>query len=166
MVPGLDGMGLGTVRDKAYSFGAPEWTPVSGDWNGDGKSKIGIYKSGIWYLDLNGDGVYSEGVATAYSFRGEAGWKNVTGDWSGSGTTKIGVVNGVGVWYLDYNGNAVWDADSDKTFNFVGMLSNHIPVVGDWNGDNKTEAGYYRMGIWSLDYSGQGIISGSIPFTK
>ena len=33
-------------------------TPVVGDWNGDGKSKIGVYTTnGDWYLDYDGNGV-------------------------------------------------------------------------------------------------------------
>jgi hypothetical protein len=30
--------------------------PVVGDWNRDNTSKIGIYRRGTWYLDLNGNG--------------------------------------------------------------------------------------------------------------
>ena len=32
-------------------------------------------------------------------------------------------------------------------------------MSGDWNGDNKTEIGYYEPGIngtWRLDYNGNG----------
>ena len=30
--------------------------PVVGDWKGDGIPRIGIYRQGSWYLDLNGNG--------------------------------------------------------------------------------------------------------------
>jgi len=33
--------------------------PVVGDWTGGGKAKIGIYREGFWYFDLNGDGIWS-----------------------------------------------------------------------------------------------------------
>ena len=45
--------------DKAYNFGAPGWTPVVGDWNGDGVYKIGVFKDGIWYLDYTGEGTWT-----------------------------------------------------------------------------------------------------------
>jgi len=31
-------------------------TPVLGDWNGDGRTKIGVYLRGFWALDFNGNG--------------------------------------------------------------------------------------------------------------
>ncbi len=31
---------------------------VVGDWNGDGKTKIGIFRNGTWYLDADGNGIY------------------------------------------------------------------------------------------------------------
>ena len=35
--------------------------PVTGDWNGDGTTKIGVFIDGRWFLDLNGNGVWDEG---------------------------------------------------------------------------------------------------------
>jgi hypothetical protein len=132
--------------------------PVVGDWNGDNKDDIGIFRpsSGIWSLDSNGDGVFNSGVNTVYTFRGEAGWAPVVGDWNGSGTTKVGVYKG-DFWYLDWNGNGIWDPGTDM-FYTIQVPTNPIPttVVGDWNGDGKTKVGNYRWGRWSLDYSGEG----------
>ena len=63
-------------------FGASGWTPVVGDWNGDGKgTKIGIYKDGTWYLDWNGNGVWDSGTDKVYTF-GAAGWIPIIGKWS------------------------------------------------------------------------------------
>jgi hypothetical protein len=40
------------------SFGSQGDIPVSGDWNGSGSSKIGVFRpsTGEWFLDLNGNG--------------------------------------------------------------------------------------------------------------
>jgi hypothetical protein len=38
--------------------GAAGDIPVVGDWNGDGLEKIGIFRSGMWYLDFNGNGAW------------------------------------------------------------------------------------------------------------
>ena len=55
--------------DKVYSFGAPGWTPVTGDWNGDGRTKIGVSNGQQWYLDTNGNGIWDiMGIDDAYSF--------------------------------------------------------------------------------------------------
>jgi len=57
------------------------WTgaylPVSGDWDGTGTSKIGVFdpSSGEWFLDLNGNGQW-----TKFSF-GEKGDIPVVGKW-------------------------------------------------------------------------------------
>jgi hypothetical protein len=67
---------------------------------------------------------------------------------------RIGVFRN-GTWYLDWNGNGVWDAGTDKVYTFgtTGWTS----VIGDWNGDNKTEIGIYREGAWYLDWNGNGV---------
>jgi hypothetical protein len=49
--------------DKQILLGWPGVTPEVGDWNGDGKSKAGIFVSGNCYLDYNGNGVW-EGVGS------------------------------------------------------------------------------------------------------
>ena len=142
--------------DKAYNFGAPGWTSVVGDWNGDGKGpKIGAYKDGVWYLDWNGNGIWDAGTDKVYNF-GAPGWISVTGDWNGDGKgPKIGAYKD-GVWYLDWNGNGVWDAGTDKVYNFGGP--GWTSVVGDWNGDGKgLKAGVYRDGVWYLDWNGNGV---------
>ena len=42
--------------DEMYTYGQPGDIPVVGDWNGDGKDEIGVYRSpGRWYLDYNGN---------------------------------------------------------------------------------------------------------------
>ena len=51
-----DGCGLdGCMTD----FGGPGDRPVAGDWSGvDGVPKIGVYRNGSWFLDLNGNGIW------------------------------------------------------------------------------------------------------------
>jgi hypothetical protein len=134
----------GPVTDMTYpnfGVGLPNAIPVTGDWPGSsnpGKSKIGVYSNGTWYLDMNGNGVWNLGVDTAIANFG-VGLPNaipVTGDWIGSanpGTTKIGVFTN-GTWYLDMNGNGAWDGPvTDMTYpNFGVGLPNAKPVVGRW----------------------------------
>ena len=63
-----------------YWFGAAGWTPVIGDWNGDGKDEIGINKGYEWYLDYDGNGAYNPSIDKHYWF-GAAGWTPVIGTW-------------------------------------------------------------------------------------
>jgi hypothetical protein len=81
---------------------------VTGDWDGTGIVRQGVFRNGNWYLDYNGDGQWSGcGTTTdtdrCYTF-GMAGDIPVIGDWSGNGVSKIGVFRN-GNWYLDYNGD-------------------------------------------------------------
>ena len=51
-----DGCELGEPDGCWGPFGGEETDiPVAGDWTGDGFAKIGIYRQGSWYLDLNGN---------------------------------------------------------------------------------------------------------------
>jgi hypothetical protein len=62
----LDYLGTGTwvgcgapgdpTKDACISFGSAGDIPVVGNWNGsaDGKSKIGVFRNGTWYLDYPG----------------------------------------------------------------------------------------------------------------
>ena len=52
--------------------------------------KIGVFRNGTWYLDMNGNDSWDPGTDAIISF-GMAGDIPVVGDWNGSGTTKIGV---------------------------------------------------------------------------
>jgi hypothetical protein len=60
----------GPVTDSLVTaFGLPGWSPVIGNWNGDGKgTKIGIYKDGVRYQDYNGNGMGDTGIDKMYSF--------------------------------------------------------------------------------------------------
>ncbi len=83
-----------------FAFGAPNWYPVTGDWNGDGITTIGVVNlaTETWYLrNFN-----SPGLPSIAPFQyGAPGWIPVVGDWTGSGHTGIGVFNLLtATWYL------------------------------------------------------------------
>ena len=117
-----------------------------------GNTKIGVFRNGWWYLDVNGNGLWDTGIDKAVNF-GLAGDQPITGDWNGDGKVKIGVFRN-GTWYLDYNGDGVWNS-GDRVYSF-GQAGD-IPVVGDWNHDGKAKIGVFRNGTWSLDYNGDGV---------
>ena len=77
------------ARDMQIVFGAKGSIPVSGDFNGDGKTEVGVYLAGQWFIDLNGNGLWDDDDLWA-----KLGTKNdlpVTGDWDGDGKSDIGI---------------------------------------------------------------------------
>ncbi|MDP9170156.1 MAG: SBBP repeat-containing protein [Acidobacteriota bacterium] len=133
------------------SFGTAGDIPIVGDWNGTGKKRIGVFRNGIWYLDLNGNGVLDSGDA-AIAF-GQAGDVPVVGDWTGSGSIKLGLFRN-GTFILDLSGHlsGVPTGLSDATFPF-GQAGD-IPVAADWNSSGSTKVGVFRNGSWLVDYNG------------
>ena len=111
---------------------------VIGDWNGDGIYNIGIFRDGVWFLDMDGDGRWSEGDLVVEF--GQAGDLPVVGDWTGDGITKIGVYRN-GKFYLDTNNNHKIDAD-DKVIE-LGRPGDK-PVAGDWTGNGVDKVGVYE----------------------
>jgi hypothetical protein len=121
-------------------------SPVVGDWTGDGKAKVGIYRPslGQWYLDANNNGTFDAGDIT-YSFGGVTGDVPVMGDWMGIGKSCVGVFRSGFFWVLDLNCNGKFDgtdAGQDAAFPFGG-ISGDVPVVGAWAGGN-TRVGVVR----------------------
>jgi virginiamycin B lyase len=130
------GTGVFTPSDTVYNYGLGSDTFITGDWNGAGKTEIGVVRtlpSGVlqWVLNTSGSGVFSSSDSV-FNF-GLVGDTPVVGDWNGSGKTKIGVVrqqaDGIAIWALDTNGDGVFDA-GDSVFAF-GQAGNHF-LIGRW----------------------------------
>jgi hypothetical protein len=128
------------VIDHVFHYGEPGDVPLAGDWNGDGIRQIGVFHDGQWYLDLDGDGKFTEKDA-AFVF-GQAGDVPIVGDFNGDGVDDIGIYRN-GKWIVDTNGNHQIDA-TDKVFELGG--AGDKPVVGDWNDDGVDDPGVYHPG--------------------
>jgi hypothetical protein len=151
-----------TPPDAGVPFGgiAGDIT-ITGDWNGDGRTKVGIYRSstGLFILDYDGDRqftgadrVYNLGVGT------QAGDVPVVGDWNGSGTSKVGLFRQGFFWILDTNGDGVFQQGIDATYAFGGVAGD-VPIVGDWNGSGTSKIGLFRSGFyWILVVNGNGTL--------
>ncbi len=162
-------------RQVRVRFGADGATPITGDFDGNGTSEIGVFLGGRWFVDLNGNGLWDEG--DFWGVLGEEGdlpivgdWdgdgkddigifrpaadapneRPVTGDWNGDGRSTIGVFHD-GRWHLDRNGDGRWDAD-DIVLRFGG--AGDVPIVGDWNADGVDDVGVYHDGEFYLDTNG------------
>jgi len=154
IVPDVD-----VVVDAFDHFGQPGDQPVAGDWTGSGVVRVGVFRNGTWYLDLNGNRMWDgvDGGDGIYQF-GQPGDIAVVGDWNGSGTSKFGIFR-KGVWVLDINGKKVFDP-SDPILYF-GMPSD-LPVVGKWKHSGAADQiGVYRNGLWIVDSDGDGRYQGT-----
>jgi hypothetical protein len=150
--------------DVAATLGQAGDVPVVGDWNGSRWSKIGVFRSGLWVIDYNGNfqwdgpGAPTNPAVDVAATLGQSGDAPVVGDWNKSGKAKIGIFRG-GLWVLDYNGNFQWDgpgAPANSNLDLAATLgqSGDVAVVGDWNGSGWSKIGVFRSGLWVLDYNG------------
>ncbi|HEY6000167.1 MAG TPA: carboxypeptidase regulatory-like domain-containing protein, partial [bacterium] len=145
--------------------------PVVGDWNRDGRSEMGLYRlangKAIWFLDVNGNGVWEAppaGADRTVVWPGGAGQLPAVGDWDRDGFSgDLGVFRpgqGTASWLLDSNGNKRWDsvAGGDALYRWTARTGDH-PVIGDWNRDGFVDdLGVFRLGgataFWILDANG------------
>jgi alpha-L-arabinofuranosidase len=128
-----DGRWNGESLDSVYTFGSSSDKPITGDWNGDGKDEIGIWRAdgnvGKFYLDLDGNGKWNPGKnADAFYTFGSSSDTPITGDWNGDGKDEVGIwrwkidgYDGNGKFYLDLDGNGQW---SPSTNNGEGDIIN------------------------------------------
>jgi parallel beta-helix repeat protein len=161
-----NGVWNGASIDKQYNFGISGDKPISGDWNNNKTTEIGVFRNSThqFYLDYNGNGVWNgASIDKQYNF-GISGDIPISGDWNNNGTTEIGVFRpSTHLFYIDYNGNGVWNGASvDRQYNFG--ISGDIPVTGDWNADGRTEIGVFRNSthLFYLDYNGNGAWNGAV----
>ncbi len=125
--------------DHVFQYGSPGDVAISGDWNGDGVSNIGLFRQGTWYLDIDGDGHWSANDQYIEGL-GDEGDLPVVGDFNGDGIDDLGIYRD-GQWRLDSDGNHRLDG-ADRVVNFGGPHDK--PVAGDFNGDGIDELAVYR----------------------
>ena len=148
--------GGGTGVDTSFVFGLPgsNDVPVFGDWNGTGVTKVGIFRNGTWYLDLNNNHAWDPGVDGTF-FYGQPGDLPIVSNWNGQGTgDQIGVFRN-GTWFVDNNGDGVYPLTGTLDAQYVFGQAGDIPVVGNWDGLGRKRIGVFRgNGLWFLDSDG------------
>ncbi len=122
-----------------FAYGAADWIPVAGDWNGDGVATLGAFdpNTATWYLKNSN----SPGAPDFKPFQyGAPGWIPVVGDWDGDGVTSIGVFDPATATFYLRNSNSPGAPDAGQ---FVYGVPGWVPVAGDWDGDGKTTVGAF-----------------------
>ncbi len=148
------------IGQAVFQYGTHTGTnyniPITGDFNGDGTTDIGVYSPStntfaLAYLNPNpqpgslflGQSVFQYGThkGTDYSVP-------ITGDFNGDGTTDVGIfMPSTDTFALAYLN------PSSKTSPFLGQRVfrygsnvggvNSVPITGDFNGDGTTDVGIY-----------------------
>jgi hypothetical protein len=169
--------GSNGLKDNVFFFGLPGDIPVVGDWNGDGRTKLGIFRcptnGGVctFVLDFAGKLAFDPTTAVFNSY-GLAGDYPVANNWNGlsGGSDQIGVFRcpaagkaGVCTWYVNSTGLGYYSS-SDQQYSYG--LPGDIPVVGNWNGTGRKRIGVFRSGTWILNVSGTNVFDFSDQITS
>ncbi len=117
-----------------FFYGTTGDVPVAGDWDGDGRDSIGVYRNGTFFLRNSN----TAGFADLQFPFGAPGDRPIVGDWNGDGRDTIGVVRGNAVFLR--NGNSAGNADVQ--FNYG--VETDVFITGDWNGDGVDTVGAFR----------------------
>ncbi len=125
--------------DHVFLFGGGRDIAISGDFNGDGITTIGVFRDGNWTLDIDGDGRLSMQHDRQVEF-GQAGDIPVVGDFDGDGIDELAIVRGDQV-FVDSNRNGHIDA-TDQVFQLESEEG--TVIVGDFDGDGRDEPALHQ----------------------
>ena len=119
-----------------------KWTPLVGDWNGDGIDTIGLYNpvTSTFYL-RNSNTTGTANTTFAYGPAG-GGWTPIVGDWNGDGIDTVGLYNPATSTFYLRNSNTTGVANI--TFGYGPAGGGWKPIVGDWNNDGIDTVGLYN----------------------
>lgn len=123
--------GGGSATGTTFGAAGDKLQPV--DYDGDGKTDLGLYRSGIWYWLRSSDST----VASA-TF-GAASDIPVAGDYTGDGKADVAVYRpSTGVWYIQNS------TTSAITATVWGGNATDVPAVGDFDGDCRMDLAVRR----------------------
>jgi hypothetical protein len=126
--------------DTDFFYGTANDVPLSGDWNADGITTIGIFRNGQFFLRNTNTAGFAD--VPAFAIDGtQPGDIPVAGDWDGNGSTTVGLFR-AGVFLLRNSNTA---GPADVIINYA--LPTDTPIVGDWDGDGVTTIGLYRASV-------------------
>ena len=141
-VPCPDGWNFGTQPNQSY-------TPVSGDFNGDGKTDF-LMMGGPYLFPFmsNGDGTFSGNtilISNGWNFGNppSAGFMPITGDFNGDGKADFVMVQGPYVYEFLSRGDGSFiynTIEISNGWNFGSPVSSsYTPISGDFNADGKAD---------------------------
>ncbi len=129
-----DVFGQSEQADYTFEFGpeAQTWLPISGDWDADGVSSIGLYDraKARFYLQNKHQSHIKADIQFNFGPR-HLNWLGVAGDWNGNGQTTVGLYDpdhGIAMLQNQHQGSI----KPDIRFKIAGVLKDWQPIIGDW----------------------------------
>lgn len=126
------------VIDHVFLYGTAGDVGVAGDWNGDGIDTVGLFRGGVWRLDVDGNGRWTDpDIAAVFGGPDDI---PLVGDFNGDGVDDLAIIRG-GKIFIDANGNRKLDVD-DLAMEFD--TGRGIPVIGQWSPDGSDSIGAFN----------------------
>ncbi|MBC8492498.1 MAG: VCBS repeat-containing protein [Chloroflexi bacterium] len=157
-----DGLWVTLKSSVGFDYGDSQWlswgqagdTPVVGDFDGDGKTDLTVWRppeGGQSAAHL----MLLSGTTPPYDY-GQAQYKNsgwpsmgdipIEGDFDGDGKTDVAIWRETaGVWIIATSSSNF----TDYIFAQWGTPGD-VPIAGDYDGDGKSDIGFFRNGTWGI----------------
>jgi uncharacterized repeat protein (TIGR03803 family) len=133
---------------RAYRFGRHDDVPVVGDFDGDGRSELTMFRpsTGEWLIAYSST-EYTVPVSTTWGMAGDV---PLGGDFDGDGRSEIAIYRPGGTWLIAFSSLGYRESAS-----FQWGTAGDRPIVGDYDGDGRTDLTVYRpsTGQWFTAYS-------------
>ena len=140
----------------SFYYGVPSDIPVTCDWDGDGHTTVGLYRSSTGYLYLRNTNEF--GVADVAIFYGIPEDIPLCGDWDGDGVETVGIYRPSNRTFYLRNSNSLGFADAEIRLGEPG----DVPLAGDWFGDGHASVGVFRPSTGMVYLADGGLTVGNL----